>query len=190
MRSALTDQQIIEGIRNKDSFVLNQVYALFRPKVINFVLYNEGTEYDAEDVLQESIVIIYKEVIKDGFVLRKSFDSYFGAIFKNTWKCIAKLKNRISLRPGFSEEMRDIEPDFYQDFKRDLYKRIITETLTKMGGNCQLVLEMFYYDKLPMQEIADNLGYKSAQMAKNKRFRCLAILKKMIKTHYLYSNLN
>ncbi|PKP22530.1 MAG: hypothetical protein CVU05_03500 [Bacteroidetes bacterium HGW-Bacteroidetes-21] len=189
MRIALSDQQIIEGIQKKDNEVLHLVYELYRQRVMDFVTYNNGTENDAEEVLQEAIISLYKELRKGDFVLRKSFDIYFRTVYRNTWKYLSKLKQKYLLIEAFSEGTMEDESDFFHEFKREQYFRIIIDTVNEMGEGCRKVLEMFYFQKMSMSEIAKEMNYKSVQMAKNKRLRCLSYLKEKIKAHNLYKNL-
>jgi RNA polymerase sigma-70 factor (ECF subfamily) len=43
----------------------------------------------------------------------------------------------------------------------------------KLAEPCKSIIKMFYYDKRSMQEIAQSLGYKSEDVAKNQKARCL-----------------
>jgi len=64
--------EIIDGIKTRDSCVLQFIYKNYYPSIRNFVLNNSGSEEDAKDIFQESIIIIYRKVKEQEHLLISS----------------------------------------------------------------------------------------------------------------------
>jgi hypothetical protein len=58
----LTTDQIVRGIRLKDNGVIKYLYQEYFPIILNFIKYNNGSTSDAEDVFQETLVVIYRNL--------------------------------------------------------------------------------------------------------------------------------
>ena len=76
------NEKYIEGIRNHDNTVLKEIYDAFFASVQLFIRSNFGTEEDAKDVFQESIIIIYRKIKKNELVLTCSFKTYLFSVCK------------------------------------------------------------------------------------------------------------
>lgn len=50
---------------------------------------------------------------------------------------------------------------------------------------CSSILRFYYYDRMEMQNIADALGFKNAQTAKAKKYRCLKSLSERVKRAFI-----
>ena len=59
------------------------------------------------------------------------------------------------------------------------YKEL-DEVLVKVDKKCLKMLQMFYYQKLSMKVIADNLGFKSEASAKTQKYKCLEKARKLV----------
>jgi RNA polymerase sigma-70 factor (ECF subfamily) len=65
------------------------------------------------------------------------------------------------------------------ELKNDLI--ILSEAaLLQMGNPCKELLQLYYYHKKSMSEIAELLGYQNEHTARNKKYRCLGQLKEMV----------
>ena len=72
----LTDNQYIEGLRLSDNAVIHTIYKKFYPTIMRMVLNNNGTEQEAKDVFQESILVLYHHVQKQSFILTCALQTY------------------------------------------------------------------------------------------------------------------
>jgi len=50
----------------------------------------------------------------------------------------------------------------------------------QLGDTCKKILLAFYYENLSMREILDLLDYENEQVVRNKKYKCLKQLEKMI----------
>jgi DNA-directed RNA polymerase specialized sigma24 family protein len=87
-----SDSDLIEGIRKQDSKILTYLYDAYHEVVRDHLAKNSGSDDDVYDVLQETIVILHKQVTEDGFTLTSDLKGYFFGIARNVWNM--KLRHR------------------------------------------------------------------------------------------------
>lgn len=81
----MTDQQIIQAIREGNPRkALEEIYTFF-PKVKMYVQQNSGDEDQAKDIFQEAIVIFYEKAQTTDFKLTSSVTTYVFGVSKNLW---------------------------------------------------------------------------------------------------------
>ena len=52
--------------------------------------------------------------------------------------------------------------------------------MDELGETCKRILLMFYYEDLSMKEMLQQLNYENEQIVRNKKYKCLKQLEKMI----------
>lgn len=65
---------------------------------------------------------------------------------------------------------------------------VVVGYLELLEDDCREVLRLSFYEKLPQAEIAQVMGY-SDSFVKVKKHRCLEYLRKQVKTHPLFKDL-
>lgn len=170
----MTDQQIIQAIREGNPRRgLEEIYTFF-PKVRAYVQQNSGDEELAKDVFQEAIIVFYEKVQSNDFKLTSSITTYVFAICKNIW--YAKLRKLGKEIP--SDVIVDTTVDMPDEDKEGMFDQL--ELVVKQLGNkCQEILKQFYFLKASMKDIASSLGYSSVNAAKTQKYKCLERAKKL-----------
>jgi len=174
-----SNEDIVNGVRCRDNTVLTYIYKVYYPLIRSFIHVNKGNDEDAKDVFQEALIIIYRETQKPGFVINTKFKSYLYSICKVLWLKALRRK-RIHLR-NVVELTEYVESTSRSKRFEETYEyRLIRKYFKRLGKDCQKVLEMAI-KKVPMQEIAKIMGYKSEGFARNRTYRCKQMLLKMLK---------
>lgn len=189
MEPLYSDEYLIKGLREQDDTVSNFLYNKYYMVIIEYITSNSGSKNTAEDIVQDAFIKLYTEVRKSDFVLLCSFDAYFTSIYKNTWRKYTSCKNRNVLTDRFPEVIDENTDEslFYE--KRKFLQKIILDHFKLLNKGCQKTLEMFYFEKAEMTEIAIELGFKNAHSAKKKKYKCMLYLKSLIEKHKLYKNI-
>lgn len=172
--------QIIEGIKNRDNKVLTFIYKEVFPAVRYYVISNGGTQDDAKDVFQESIIIAFKQISEDTIEIKTSFDAYLYGMSRLIW--LKVLRNKKIHEKNISQ-LKDSEPNYHSAEKLiddELEMSLFRKHFLRLGKECQKVLKMTL-DNMPYDEIAKELGYKSEKIVRNKKYKCKEALIKMIK---------
>ena len=170
----MTDQQIIQAIREGNPRkALEEIYTFF-PKVRTYVQQNSGDEELAKDVFQEAIVIFYEKAQSPEFKLTSTITTYIFGVCRNLW--FAKLRKLGKEIP--SDVIQDTTVDMPEEDKEGMFEQL--EIVVKQLGNkCQEILKQFYFMKASMKDIASNLGYSSVNAAKTQKYKCLERAKKL-----------
>ena len=67
-----TVEEILEGLLNRDTDVLDFIYDQYFYPVKVFISRNSGTEEDAKDIYQDAVLVIYQKVKEGNLALNCS----------------------------------------------------------------------------------------------------------------------
>src|SRR5690242_18656530 len=79
------DQKYIDALLSNDGVLLNELYQKFSGKIKSMVLQNNGTEIDAADIFQDTLLSIYHKAKTKGFILTCPLEAFLYRICKNKW---------------------------------------------------------------------------------------------------------
>jgi RNA polymerase sigma factor (sigma-70 family) len=175
-----SDHAIVEGLRLNSDFIIKYVYKEFFPTIRFLVKSNTGFDEDAEDIFQEALFIVLKKLQNEDFELSSSFLTYLYSISRNLW--LQKLKrkrqahqNQDDLERYLSNRENSVDSHYDEHEKYKLFQ----EYFDKMSPDCQRLMKLFL-TRMPLREIAEEMGYKSEDYAKTKKYLCKESLKKLI----------
>ena len=141
-------------------------------KIEQLVLQNSGNMSDAEDLFQECMIILYKNLQKDDFHGTGSLDSYFYGICKRTWlNQLKKRQQSEKAAAGFQEEL--VTEEELPLWKQNKHVNDLSKLLEKVSGKCKSVLVDFYFYNMTVHEIMEKYNLGSLGAAKNKKYRCM-----------------
>jgi RNA polymerase sigma factor (sigma-70 family) len=171
----LSDIKIIEGIRLQDDKILNWLYDNYLQSVKNHVLKNSGTSEDVSDVFQDSIIVLYKQVVDGDLKLTTDLKGYFFGIARNVWSAQLRKKQK---NTGIDFDIPDEEDS---DDKGDpVLERIVSRAFTKLKSDQQLILSLFS-DGHSYEEIASRMNLKTEIYARRKKYLCKEALLDLVK---------
>ena len=177
-----TDKEYLEGLRLSNDAVIRSVYKKFYPVIARMVLNNSGTEQEAKDVFQESVLVLYHHVKQPQFELTCALQTYLYSVARRLWlKQLHKKNGLFKLDERFyeGEEVADTQSDLEAYEQRDQNIGRMKESMGQLGEPCKALLEDFYTRHLSMDEIAEKFGYTNADNAKTQKYKCLQRLKKI-----------
>ena len=181
-----TDKEIVRGILDNDSRVINYVYKMIYPSIKNYILSNSGSPEDVEDVFQEAFVTIYKSLKRRGYIKVDSFKSYMFVVCKNTWldslrRSEASVTETVNNWDSFEEEYEANEKTPYDDEKYQLFLK----HFNRLSSEQRRALN-YFFDSVPLKVIAVKMGYSSEDYAKSRKYRFKKKLIERIKSDPLY----
>lgn len=181
---------LLNGIRRNDTIVLQYIYKNFYSKINFFIKKNSGDDDDANDVFQEAIIIIFRKLKANELVLDCTFETYLYSVCRFLW-----LK-QLDKRKVEKEKIKD-NHEYHEDIYDDGLERVVDlneryrlyqKHFTNLGKDCQKVLQL-YFDKVPLKNIAQIMGFKSEKYAKKRKFKCKEYLIKSIKQDLEYNKI-
>ncbi len=182
-----TQYGIIEGIKRRDIDVLNFVYKKYFPMVRYFVVRNQGSEEDAEDLFQEAIMAVYQRVGKKNLSLDCSFKTYLYSVVRHMWLQYLD-RNKISYEFSDMDEFLMLEDaEIYDDFQAK--KVIFQKRFLELTELCRKIL-MMVVDGTSYDEIAMIIGYKGRQYAIKRKYECMKSLMNRVMNDPEYKRLS
>lgn len=175
------EKDIIKAIKTgNNELVLNHLYKEILPRVRKMILKNSGTDEDAKDVFQDTVIIFYNQVKLNKFDEQKEIGGFMYTVARNLWINKVKIANRFV--PMDSEESwQGSEGGALEDLIDQEKTQAIEEVMGQVGEECKKLLKYSIYDKLSMKEIAEKMGYTSEGVAKTYNYRCKQKLVAMVK---------
>jgi RNA polymerase sigma factor (sigma-70 family) len=161
-----TDKEIIECLRNRQSYVVHYLSDRYMPMIRLMVYQMGGTSEDARDIFQDGLIIMLEKLDDKKFVLTCKFKTYLYCVCENLWKSV--LEKRYA---AANYHTRRVEPDGDKDFTElldnKLYENIFYNVLATIDPVCQKILKL-YWQELSPKEIAETLGYTYGYVRKKK----------------------
>jgi RNA polymerase sigma factor (sigma-70 family) len=187
-KSRFSDSELVEAIKEKDLLepAITQLYREHAEITRSFIMGKGGTEQDADDIFQETVVSFIETVQKGKFRQESGIRTFLIAISKNLWYNEIRRRQRADNREKLFVSDNSEEDSNVSDLIRDReLKQQLSEVLQELGNSCRKILELFYFENLPMKEIVLHLHYENEQVVRNKKYKCLQQLTDKIKQNPL-----
>jgi RNA polymerase sigma factor (sigma-70 family) len=171
------DLEIIELIRKgNQTRAFEKVYGSF-PVVRKMIVSSGGTLDDAKDIFQDSIIVFYRMALKPDFILTSAIATFLYSVSRKLW--LKRIRDYGSKRLALNNE--DIVADDPEALTEESEKiRIAEKVVEELGEPCRSLLQLFYFERSSMKEIADQLGYANEKTAKAQKYKCIERGKKMV----------
>lgn len=174
-----TEDQFIDGLRTGNNEVLSVLYKKYYNIVLKFIVNNSGTQEAAQDIYQETIIVLYENVQKPGFELNCQLQTYIYSIAKRLWlKQLKKNSKTFLFKEDDENDLVDVSEEITEHLNKESDLNKMNQSLVELGEPCATLIKDFYIQKLSMDEIAEKFGYTNADNAKNQKYKCLQRLKK------------
>jgi RNA polymerase sigma factor (sigma-70 family) len=180
------DTRLLDRIRRGDEDALVTLYRQSCKSVMALVTRNSGTAGDAEEVLQEALVILWERVRQGRYRHAARLETFLYATARNLWlRRLARVR-REAPREIDPEELASEDPSPLDQLIESEESALIANALRRLGEPCRTLLVLFYWEEANMEEIAGRLGFANAETAKSKKYQCKKALQEMLKriAHY------
>ena len=185
------DVQIINGLRknneDKKNVILRYLYKKYYPMALSIVYQNNGTEEEAIDVFQDSIISFYESIRNDVFRGDSSINTYLYSTIRNQWLTKLKRNKRTINLEGDSLEFQNFTEE--KQISQEEFKSKITYLLNQIGESCKNILINYYYENCSMKEIMQIMGFSTEKSAKSQKYKCMQKLIDLIDKNPKYKNL-
>lgn len=179
----MEDKKIIQLLKekNQDSAFL-KLYKNY-PVIERLIRSKGGTKEDAKDIFQEALLVFYEKVSTSDFKLTSTISTYLFSVCRFLWKDQMnkkKINTTVLENENFSS---DVENEVLLYLEKEEKFKQIENALSQLGEKCLKILTLFYYEKVRMKIIAQQLGLTSEKAAKTQKYKCLEQAKENILNH-------
>lgn len=168
---------MIEGLKKGDAKTLNYLYESYFSTIKSHIIKNSGTEDDAYDIFQDTMMVAFKKFNTNNFVLTSDLKGYLFGIARKLWSNHLRLK-KIQIDITENDFADDIDLEKQLDTP---IEQIVQRSFLKLNPECQKVLTL-HMDGADYEMIAKEMGYKNSSYARRKKYLCKDVLIKLIKS--------
>ena len=151
--------------------------------VFRYVLANNGTKEDAEDMVTEGLLKL-SELLMNGKYQGGKIESYAFGVCKNVWR--NEMRKTARHTPLDIPTMKVDVSEFDIDKPDELLNKLL---LNCCSPDCLKILRLKYIDSLRHEQIAKIMKLKNANVSKSKLYDCINQLKKCFKKNPHYKEL-
>lgn len=185
MEDTLDHEQfaLLDAFLSNREIPMKEFYLSEFPKTKYYILKNGGTLDNAKDIFQDAYFACWKKLSTGKFLPKNKsqIEAYLFTTAKNKWidqkRAMAKRKttsiNDQMYNLSVEEKSHPIEME-----QMETQLTITLSAFENLGEACKDLLTRFYFDKLSLRTIAENLNIEEAS-AKNKKYRCIQKLKEL-----------
>jgi RNA polymerase sigma-70 factor (ECF subfamily) len=171
----ISETDLLKGCLEGNRRMQEELYSRFSPKMYAVCLRYAGNAEEAEDILQEGFIKIFKKL--DSFRSEGSFEGWIRRVFVNT--AIEHFRRKRYLMPVTEKEENTIEGK-YLSVLDDLAARDIMALVQDLSPGYRTVFNLYVVEGYTHKEIADMMGI-SEGTSKSQLSRAKVILKDMVK---------
>ena len=163
------DQIYIEGLADNNSAIIQSIYKKFVPKVVSYIRNNSGDEDQAQDVVQEIMILLFNQAKANKLQLTCPFDAYFFLLCKRKWlNELKKASNKgVTIDEDFTSNNEPTEEMVTQTEAFEEKQQLFDAMFQKLGDKCQELLKLSFTIK-SMEEVAEKLNVTYGYVRKKK----------------------
>ena len=171
----INDADLIKGCINNDRRMQEELYTRFAPKMYAVCLRYAGNAEEAEDILQEGFIKIFKKLAS--FRSEGSFEGWIRRIFVNT--SIEHFRRKTYMQPISEQEENTMEGKSLSVLD-SLAEKDLIDLIQQLSPGYRTVFNMYIVEGYTHKEIGELLGI-SEGTSKSQLSRAKVILQEMVK---------
>lgn len=181
------NNKIIRGIRVGDEQILKDFYLKEFPKIKRYIVKNSGNEFDAKDIFQDALVIVYKKIKDDTLDISSSIETYVYGVCKHLWW--NKLKRKKKFKPNEVDTLLDKQEEvsLLLDLEQNERVLLVQKNLSKLGQGCKEIL-MLFFSGYSLREIAIKMRL-SEDYTRKRKFMCQKKLTELMEKDPVFKEL-
>jgi hypothetical protein len=170
----IDDAALLAGLQAKDEKAIFDVYQLYFTTVERYVSMNSGNEQDAEDVFQDTVMVLLNYISKANFVLTCSLKTLIFAIARRIWLKQLRGRYRVETLSDLEVSEKDFVTNWEEVEKSERKYNSLPNVLSRISVHCSgLLKNLFLTGKIPEH-------YKNNHSMRNQKYKCLEQARKMM----------
>lgn len=180
MHISMTDNDIILGIRDNSESAWRELFAKthdqLRPKISPLLQRAADTTYD--DIYEQACLDLMDNV-KDGKLVESEDTNLVGYMYRICWRRALRAETKRKKSDGRLEEFPqeevaklEFDPAEQADAEEEAMA-FLEKVLAAIPESCRQLFRRFYWDKMPMKDIAAAMGLKNDDVAKATKSKCM-----------------
>jgi DNA-directed RNA polymerase specialized sigma24 family protein len=169
-----SDLALLEGLKTQSEKAIYDVYTSYYTTVEKYVMMNSGSEQDAEDVFQDTVMVLLDYVLKEDFKLTCAVKTLVFAISRRLWLKQLRYRSRREIILEIETHERDFLTHWEEVEKSERKYDSLPMVLNRISVHCSgLLKQLFLTGKIPEH-------YKNNHTFRNQKYKCLEQARKMM----------
>lgn len=187
-----SDKELIQMLKSESSKTvdigLEHLYQVSKQTVAGFILRNKGNQQDVSDIFHDGLIAFYNLVRQDKINTDTNVEAYLYTICRNMWAKHLKKGKR-------TEELTDthtqipVEATQVTTIIEGEQKELLDTILKQVGADCRKLLILFYFHRLRMKSIVEQMALSNEQVVRNKKASCMKKLRSIVLDSPVYKDL-
>lgn len=158
------------------NFDISEIYEQVFPIVAKYIRSKGGVFENAKDIFHDALVIFIEKKTDNPDYIIQSNKAYILGVSKHLWmRQYQKVSHNILLN-SINNEV-DIPDDYFPKTN----DKVLLDFLKIAGKRCLDLLRSFYFQQVPIKEIATELGYSNEHSVSVQKYKCLEKVRKTVK---------
>jgi RNA polymerase sigma factor (sigma-70 family) len=176
----MEENQVVTDLKKRDNAAYKLLYSFYYPTIENFVKRNSGTAADAQDVFQETIIVLLDKVPKEDFMLTSSIKTYIVAVAQNIWlKRLREAKRLTRIETDY--DLEDMSLAEWEQKEESRAKRnTLQRVFQKISRHCLIFLTKTFLTGASREMLVAEMGYRNTHTFDNQKYKCLEQARKTI----------
>jgi RNA polymerase sigma factor (sigma-70 family) len=171
------DQRYIEALLQNDGRLIEEIYRRFSPAIRSWITKNLGSEADAADIFQESLVDIYHQAKHRSLQLTCPFEPFLLLVSRRKWLNILKKKGRSPVTKA-PDDLSHLGEDVFREAEAladaEDRVRLFLQQFGRLGEKCREIIRRSLNGEKG-EQLAAALGVTHGYLRK-KKSECMATL--------------
>lgn len=179
MTQPANDIALLDQLRSNEQAAYLKLYRDYYPDLARFILRNSGNRQDAEDMFQETLLVLIHKIRVENFQLQSELKTFLFAVNRNQW--LKKLRSRhIQLTPELLEDSAIISetPTDFEIHPEQQANSWIKRLFENITGHCVVLITQIFLKQQEPDALIKELGYKNAHSFQNQKYKCINQLRK------------
>ncbi len=172
------DATLLNDLKGENNRSFGQLYQAYFSMISRFVTNNSGQIEDAEDLFQDTMVVLIEKLRQDNFELTASIKTYIMAIAKNLW--LKRLRS-----PQKTVEFSELfEQQYFEEINQAIeaektYWDKLQNYLHQITEHCKGLIHDMFFQQKAIQQIQKEYGYTTKQNAQNQKYKCVEQIRRV-----------
>jgi RNA polymerase sigma factor (sigma-70 family) len=163
---------ILAELKTEGNGTYKEMYASYFNDVKRFITARNGSAQDAEDIFQDTMIVLIEKLRKDDFLLTASLKTYVVAIAKYLWfKKYKTAQKETFVTEAYTGEFY-LAVDNAVEAEKTYWERVKT-AMNKITGHCNRLLHDLFFKNKSAAAIQKEYGYSSLHNTQNQKYKCL-----------------
>jgi len=182
-----TDFELLHGLALGEADTILKMRKQYFPPIQKWILTNSGSHEDAEDIFEESLVVLYEYSLKESFQLNTDLSVFLFSIVKRKWLKTLNKRKKFNLEVR-NEELEVLSSDDITDEaiiyseKLEFYRSVFSH----IGEECRRLLSLVFEEQKSSDEIMKFMNFGSLSYLYKRKSMCKSKLIELIKNHPLF----